>query len=49
LCDRCNKVLGLVHDDYKLLHKMAKYLERSGGKINGCKTEQASFELVCGP
>jgi hypothetical protein len=27
ICDRCNKVLGLVYDDPKLLRRMAKYLE----------------------
>lgn len=27
LCDRCNKVLGLMKDDPKLLRKMADYLE----------------------
>jgi hypothetical protein len=27
ICDRCNRVLGLVYDNPKLLRKMAKYLE----------------------
>lgn len=30
LCDRCNKVLGLVRDDIGLLHRMAEYLEWGG-------------------
>lgn len=37
LCDRCNKVLGLVGDSAHLLRVLALYLERhSNGKIN-CK------------
>lgn len=28
LCDRCNKVLGIMKDDATLLRKMADYLER---------------------
>lgn len=30
LCDRCNKVLGLVKDDPDLLRKMIAYLENGG-------------------
>lgn len=26
ICDRCNKVLGLVYDSSELLHKLARYL-----------------------
>lgn len=26
LCHRCNKVLGLAHDDFELLHSLADYL-----------------------
>lgn len=33
LCDRCNKVLGLVHDSVDLLTKMAEYLEKSNGEV----------------
>src|SRR5258706_2383981 len=29
ICDRCNKVLGLVEDDPALLRALAEYLERS--------------------
>lgn len=32
ICDRCNKVLGLVYDDSQLLEKMANYLK---GKLYG--------------
>lgn len=31
LCDRCNKVLGLVGDDVSLLDTMARYLEIHNG------------------
>lgn len=35
LCDRCNKVLGLVQDDESLLIKMASYLEiNKYGKVD---------------
>ena len=35
LCDRCNKVLGLVYDDATLLQRMATYLqERRDGHVN---------------
>lgn len=30
LCDRCNKVLGLVHDDIQLLQSMISYLKEHG-------------------
>ena len=32
ICDRCNKVLGLVKDSTKLLDQMIKYLEKDNGK-----------------
>jgi len=32
LCDRCNKVLGLMGDDAKLLRALAAYLEQPGKK-----------------
>jgi hypothetical protein len=32
LCDRCNKVLGLVKDSPELLYDMAAYLEAHSGK-----------------
>jgi hypothetical protein len=34
LCDRCNKVLGLVYDSAELLTKLAAYLEQSNGTTN---------------
>jgi Recombination endonuclease VII len=49
ICDRCNKVLGLVYDDPKLLKKMARYLEKGGknhGKINnGGSQENEELDL----
>jgi hypothetical protein len=40
LCDRCNKILGLVKDSPTLLRRMARYLERSNGKANSSAEEQ---------
>jgi hypothetical protein len=34
ICDRCNKVLGLVYDSPELLKNMKNYLEKFNGKIN---------------
>jgi len=34
LCDRCNKVLGLIRDNPRLLRRMAQYLEKANGKVN---------------
>lgn len=33
LCNSCNVALGLVKDNSSLLRKMAKYLDRSNGKV----------------
>lgn len=44
ICDRCNKVLGLVADNALLLRKMARYLDRSNGKINRQNEECPSVE-----
>lgn len=33
LCDRCNKVLGLLKDDSSLFRKLADYLDRFNGEI----------------
>jgi hypothetical protein len=44
ICDRCNKVLGLVADNALLLRKMARYLDRSNGKANRQKEECPSVE-----
>ena len=37
ICDRCNRVLGCVKDDIKLLHAMINYLEVDHGKIDNRK------------
>jgi Recombination endonuclease VII len=34
ICDRCNRVLGSVKDDIKILQAMIDYLEKDRGKIN---------------
>jgi hypothetical protein len=39
ICDRCNRVLGCVKDDVKLLKAMIKYLEVDHGKTNSKKEE----------
>lgn len=39
ICDRCNRVLGLIKDDPKLLKDLARYLERSDGKTH-CEGEE---------
>lgn len=39
ICDRCNKVLGLVKDSNILLAAMAKYVEDANGKTNERKEE----------
>jgi hypothetical protein len=47
ICDRCNKVLGLVKDDVRLLRTMASYLETADGAHNNGKTEVAEEFAVC--
>jgi Recombination endonuclease VII len=42
ICDRCNKVLGLVKDDPLLLRRMAGYLEASSGETDGQAEKQAA-------
>lgn len=39
ICDRCNKVLGLVKDDLSLLSAMMQYLEKDYGKVNNKEKE----------
>jgi Recombination endonuclease VII len=34
ICDRCNKILGLVKDSSELLKKLANYLEKFNEQIN---------------
>ena len=47
LCDRCNRVLGLVYDNPKLLKMMARYLEGSNGAVNGEAKEQVAGGFFC--
>ena len=47
ICDRCNRVLGLVRDNSRLLKKMAKYLEVNNGAINNETTEVTPIEVLC--
>lgn len=42
ICDRCNKVLGIVKDSGVLLGKLARYLE--DGKIDHRSTQKAAQE-----
>lgn len=43
LCDRCNKVLGLIYDDPVLLRNLAEYLERTSSvKTNNEAKKQAA-------
>lgn len=39
LCDRCNKVLGLLKDDPNLLRGMAAYLEKSDDEAHSCHAQ----------
>jgi hypothetical protein len=48
ICQRCNKVLGLVYDKPGLLRNLAEYLEAHNGKINS-EGEKVAAEIgVCG-
>ena len=42
LCDRCNKVLGLIYDDRDLLRSMANYLEITDGRADLKAAEEAA-------
>lgn len=48
LCDRCNKVLGLVKDDPALLRSLAGYLEVHHGEAHRSQTEEDAEVLVRG-
>lgn len=48
ICDRCNRVLGLVKDAPELLRAMANYLEASSGPIDYEKAKEPSYLAVCG-
>jgi hypothetical protein len=39
ICDRCNRVLGIVKDSVELLGKLSTYLEVNNDKINYQKKE----------
>jgi|SRR5215831_17319 len=41
ICDRCNKVLGLVYDNPGLLRELAEYLERSDAPSSKRKKERS--------
>jgi len=47
LCDRCNKVLGLVYDDPDVLQKMIGYLEKRNGQPDGGTQKIDLLEGVC--
>jgi hypothetical protein len=42
ICDRCNRVLGIVRDSPSLLRNLASYLEVQSGKIDYCGKKCAS-------
>lgn len=46
LCDRCNKVLGLVKDDHTLLRTMAEYLEMASVKVDEQTQERITNDDV---
>ena len=47
LCEKCNFALGLAKDDPALLRRMADYLERNSGKVNGSAEGQTSGLFFC--
>jgi hypothetical protein len=48
LCDRCNKVLGSMKDDPKILRKMARYLEKHRYvEADDHGKEFTFFERIC--
>jgi hypothetical protein len=47
LCDRCNKVLGLIGDSPVLLRKMARYLDRHNGETDQRGTQLTPIERFC--
>ncbi len=48
LCDRCNKVLGLMRDNPALLSRMARYLEKARGKTQHKREKEIAEFLFCG-
>lgn len=47
ICDRCNRVLGLVRDNQTILLSMAEYLEEDRGKTYDEKAERALIIDLC--
>jgi Recombination endonuclease VII len=47
ICDRCNRVLGLVKDDPVLLRNMAEYLEVIRGEVDDKEAQCAPGKRVC--
>lgn len=47
ICDRCNKVLGLILDDPSLARKMAKYLETHRTKTDKPGQKHADLFQFC--
>ncbi len=45
LCDRCNKVLGIVKDSGPLLRKLADYVDH--GEANGRSKKEDTYEGLC--
>ncbi len=45
LCDRCNKVLGIVKDSGPLLRKLADYVDH--GEANGRSKKENTDEFFC--
>lgn len=50
ICDRCNKVLGLVYDNPRLLKKLATYLKgHQNGKAHIETKEEITLFTICRP
>lgn len=47
ICDRCNRVLGIVKDDPKLLRTLAKYLEVERGEANYNGEKEPAELFLC--
>ena len=47
LCDRCNRVLGLVYDNPSVLRKQAKYLDQFNGKTDRKSKERSAQLSLC--
>ena len=47
ICNRCNKVLGLVYDDKAVLLALVHYLERENGRLDNEATQENAEEGIC--